>query len=300
MKTLFIWIKRDVKLFFKDKGMFFTAMITPLILLILYATFLQNVYWDSFEMSLPEGMDLPESIIGATVGGELLSSLLAVCGVTVACCANMLMVQDKITGAYQDMTVSPVKRHIPAFGYYLSTLLVTLMICCVALVFGLIYLACMGWYVSAVDIALILLDVFLLSMFGTSLSSVINFFLTSQGQISAVGTIISSGYGFICGAYMPISQFPDTLQKIISFLPCTYGTSLIRNHAIRGAFEAMKENGIPAQTVELIRDSIDCNLYFFDHKVETWSMYLILGVSVLLLLGAYILLHLTLEKKKKR
>ena len=30
-------IKRNVKLFFKDKGMFFTALITPIILLILYA-----------------------------------------------------------------------------------------------------------------------------------------------------------------------------------------------------------------------------------------------------------------------
>ena len=33
-----------------------------------------------------------------------------------------------------------------------------------------------------------------------------SFPLTTQGQLSAVGTIVSAGYGFICGAYMPISN----------------------------------------------------------------------------------------------
>ena len=37
-------IRRNVKLYFKDKGMFFTSLITPMILLVLYSTFLGNVY----------------------------------------------------------------------------------------------------------------------------------------------------------------------------------------------------------------------------------------------------------------
>ena len=36
-------IKRNTKLYFKDKAMFFTSLITPVILLVLYATFLRNV-----------------------------------------------------------------------------------------------------------------------------------------------------------------------------------------------------------------------------------------------------------------
>ena len=47
-------IKRNIKLFFKDKGMFFTSLITPVILLVLYATFLANVYRDSFVSNIPE------------------------------------------------------------------------------------------------------------------------------------------------------------------------------------------------------------------------------------------------------
>ena len=52
MSKLKALIKRDTKLFFKDKGMFFTSLITRLILLFLYSTFLNNVYRDTFSGSL--------------------------------------------------------------------------------------------------------------------------------------------------------------------------------------------------------------------------------------------------------
>ena len=42
-----------------------------------------------------------------------------------------------------------------------------------------------------------------------------SFPLTTQGQLSAVGIIVSAGYGFICGAYMPISNFGSGLDRAI-------------------------------------------------------------------------------------
>ena len=269
-------IYRNCKLFFKDKAMFFTSLVTPMILLVLYATFLGKVYRDSFASALPESMEVSQKLINGTAGGELLSSLLAVSCVTVSVCCNALMVQDKVTGARRDLTMTPVRRSTLALSYYFATLISTAIICLLALGAGLLYLGKVGWYLSAGDIFLLVSDVLLLVLFGTALSSVLNFFLSSQGQISAVGTIISAGYGFICGAYMPISQFGSGLQKIISFLPGTYGTSLLRNHALRGVYEAMETEHFPPEAIESIKDSIDCNLYFFGTKVSTPAMYGIL------------------------
>ncbi len=284
-------IKRNCKLFFKDKGLFFTSLITPMILLVLYTTFLANVYHDSFLSAMPEGVDIPQKLIDATVAGELTSSLLAVSCVTVAFCSNMLMVMDKVTGARRDLTVSPVKKSTLALSYYAATLLSTLLICLVALGLCLLYISYMGWYLSVADVLCLLLDVFLLVMFGTALSSIINLFLSSQGHISAVGTIISSGYGFICGAYMPISSFGSGLQKVVSLLPGTYGTSLVRNHTLRGAFAEMESIGLPTEVVENIKTSIDCNLSFFGTDVPVFAMYVILGVTVAVLVGVYVLLN---------
>ncbi|MFR5889679.1 MAG: hypothetical protein ACLUFM_01590 [Lachnospiraceae bacterium] len=118
-------------------------------------------------------------------------------------------------------------------------MLSTLAICMTALGASFIYLSHMGWYLSASDVLLLILDVILLVLFGTALSSVVTYPLTTSGQGSAVGTVVSAGYGFICGAYMPISSFGSGLQRVISFLPGTYGTSLLRNHTLRGAFAEM-------------------------------------------------------------
>jgi len=206
------------------------------------------------------------------------------------------MVQDKVTGARKDFMVTPVKGTTLALGYYVATLVSTLIICLIATGAGFLYLGKVGWYLSGSDVALLLLDVFLLVMFGVALSSIVNFFLSTQGQISAVGSIVSSMYGFICGAYMPISQFSEGLQKTLSFLPGTYATSLLRNHVLRGVFEGLEADGYPSEVIEVLRDVIDCNVYFFDEKVGVPAMYWILGVSVVVLIGIYVVLN-TVKRK---
>ncbi len=296
MRELPSLVKRNCKLFFKDKGMFFTSLITPMILLILYSTFLANLYRDNFSSILSAGVAISERMLDGAVAGQLLSSLLSVSCVTVTFCSNMLMVQDRVTGARRDLTMAPVRTSTLALGYYLSTAITSLIVCCFAAFLGFVYIGISGWYLSLADVLLLLLDVFLLVMFGTAISSIINFFLTSQGQISAVGTIVSAGYGFICGAYLPISEFSQGLRDAVMFSPGTYGTALLRNHAMQGVLSAMEEDGIPRAVTDIIRDMVDCRLSFFGHDVKGWVMYLALAGSTLLLVGVYLAMNLIRER----
>lgn len=298
MKTYFIILKRNVKLFFKDKGLFFTSLITPLILLVLYATFLSNVYKNSFQAVLAtSGVVIEDKIMNGLVGGQLFSSLLAVSCVTVSFCSNMLMVQDKVLGARKDMLISPVKRSTLAFSYYTASAISTLIVCLFALVACMIYLGIVGWFLTFLDVICLLFDIFLLVMFGTALSSIVNYFLSSQGHISAVGSIVSSCYGFICGAYMPLASFSEGLRNVVMFLPGTYGTALFRNHALNGVLNKMTESGVAPSVVESVKDSIDCNVYFFGNQVSVGVMYLVIGLTVAVLISAYVLIN-ALSKKK--
>lgn len=293
-------IKRNVKLYFKDKGLFLSSLITPIILLVLYVTFLGNVYESAFSEAIAEaGVTVSDGLLRGCVGGQLVSSLLAVCCVTVAFCSNLLTIQDKTTGAKRDLMMAPLRRSTLAFSYYLSSLFSTLIICLTATAICLVYLACVGWYMSILDVLLLILDVVLLVLFGTALASCVNFFLSSDGQASAVGTIVSAGYGFICGAYMPISQFPIGLQSVISFLPGTYGTSLLRNHAMGGVFREMGKQGFPSEVIEAIKDSVDTNIFFLGDKVSISSMYIVLAVAILIGIGVYLLFSLIKRKKTK-
>ena len=291
MTTTKTLIRRNTKLFFKDKGLFFTSLITPLILLVLYVTFLGNVYRDSFLMSFPAQISIPDKLMDGLVGGQLISSLLAVSCVTVSFCSNFLMVQDKANGTIKDLRITPVKRSTLAVSYYAASLISTLIVCYVAMAVCLVYVAFIGWYMSLADVLLLAADVALLVLFGTAISSVINFFLSSQGQISAVGSIISSCYGFISGAYMPISSFGQGLQRVVMFLPGTYGTSLVRNHAMGGALRELEAIGVPDSVAHSLKDAVDCNLYFFDTQVSTGAMYAVLCISTAVLLGIYVLMN---------
>lgn len=293
--TLLSLIKRNIKLFFKDKGLVIGSLVGPIILIVLYFTFLNDVYRDTFKSFIPEGTS--NKIINDIVNGELISSILAVSCITVSFCSNFLMVRDKVNNARSDLLVSPVKSYVLALAYYIATVISSLTICYIALGISLVFVAFSHWFFTASSLLMLLLDVFLTVLFGTALSSIINFFLTSEGQISAVGTIISAGYGFICGAYMPINSYNAGLKNVIMFTPGTYCTSLIRNHSLAGAFKEMSD--WPIEAIKSIKDGIDCNLYLFDKQISIAGMYGIVLITILVLITIYIVINIVNGRKCK-
>lgn len=300
MRTFLALTKRHIKVFFKDKGLFFSSLITPIILLVLYSTFLAKVYKDSFIKGLG-GFEIDEKLIDGTVAAQLFSSLLAVSCVTVAFCSNIIMIQDKNDGIRSDFIVSPVRKSTMGLSYFAASLLSTLIVSFTATIACFIYISIKNcWYMSFTDVMLIIVDVVLLTTFGTALSSIVNVFLTTNGQAQAVGTIVSAGYGFLCGAYMPIKSFGDGLRNALMFLPGTYGTSLIRNHSLNGVFAEMESVGFPPEAMNGIKESIDCRLSFFGTNVEQWVMYLVLIGSVVLLIGIYVLLNILKSEAKRK
>lgn len=292
-------ISRNCRLFYKDKGTFFTSLITPVILLVLYMTFLAKVYQDTFTQALTGMVSADDPIIKSLVNASLFSSLLAVSSVTVAFCSNMIMVQDKASGVINDLRITPVKRSVLSLGYYVSTTVSTLTICLITGIIYCIYMAISGWYLTAGELLLILLDIFLLVMMGTALSSIINVFISTQGQMSAVGTIVSSGYGFICGAYMPLSQFGAGLRTVLSFLPGTYGTAILKNLSFVGIFRELSNKGVPNEAIDELKGAFDCVVSFFDTTVELGAMFAVLSVAVVILVLIYVLLNVRASKAKR-
>jgi multidrug/hemolysin transport system permease protein len=132
--------------------------------------------------------------------------------------------------------------------------------------------------------------------FGTLLASIIESFISNQGGLSAVATLVSSLYGFLCGAYMPISQFGAGIRNFVMFIPGTYGVVLFRNYYMNGVLDEFS-GSINEGLMLSIKDSFDANVYFFGNRVEIWQMYLILIASIVILLGIY--LFVVFFRKKK-
>lgn len=297
MKTTQILMHRHQKLFFKDKGMFLSSLITPVILIVLYMTFLDRIYHNSFVSYMPKNFSLSSSIINTTVASQLISSLLAVTCVTVTFSVNMTMVQDYALGIRKDFDIAPVKKSVLYLSYLFATILNSLIVNMVALILGLFYIATRGWYLQAVDIVWLIGDVVLLVVFGAVLSGIICFPLRTQGARNAVGTIVSAGYGFFCGAYMPLHYFGTHLQNVMSFFPSTYATSLLKNHFLSRPFHQMQEAGVPKAVIKEIAISLDCKPKLLGHVVSVEMMILLLLMATIILLVLYLFLSQYRSKK---
>ena len=303
-KKMFFLISRNTKCYFKNKFMFFTSLITPLILFVLYVTFLKNVYIGSFKnVSADFGVTIEGRVLNGITGAWLLSSILSVSSFTVAFCSNIIMVEDKMNSTINDFNVSPVKSTTIAFSYFISNFFVTFIVIISIMLVGHIYLAVIGWYISALDAFMIIVDCICGILFGTLLAGIIESFISTQGGISAVSTLVSSMYGFICGAYMPLSQFSEGLRNVLGIWPGIYGVGIMRNHYMNGYVDeiakTIEDPAVAEATLKGIKDGFDANIYVFGHQVPLGVMYGILLGTCAVLLAGYISLIILKSKKNK-
>ncbi len=303
-KKMISLISRNTKCYFKNKFTFFTSLITPLILFVLFATFLKNIYIESFENIATEfEITIGKRALNGVTGAWLMSSILSVSSVTVAFCSNIIMVEDKMNASINDINVSPIKRTTVAVSYFISNFFVTFIVIVTIMLIGHIYLACVGWYIPVSDVFMILVDCICGILFGTLLAGIVESFISSQGGISAVSTLVSSMYGFICGAYMPFSQFSEGLRNFLGLLPGTYGVGIMRNHYMNGYIDEIVKGATDPTVADNLskglKDGFDANLYVFGNRIPLGAMYGILLGSGAVLLAVYIVIIILRNKNKK-
>ncbi len=297
-KKLISLVARNTKCYFKNKFTFFISLITPCILLVLFVTFLRNVYIESFKSAVPENIPIDGRLIEGVAGAWLMSSILSVSSVTVAFCSNIIMVEDKMDGNRNDFSISPVKGTTISISYFVSNFFVTFIVMMGVMLIGHIYLAAVGWYIPVGDAFMIIVDCICCILFGTLLAGVVESFISTQGGLSAVSTLVSSMYGFICGAYMPLSQFSEGLRNVLCLLPGTYGVGIIRNHYMGGYISALSKAGVPAEHLSGIRDGFDANLYLFGTQIPLGAMYAILLCACAVLFAVYVAIVMLKNKRK--
>ena len=61
----------------------------------------------------------------------------------------------------------------------------------------------------------------------------------------------------------------------------------------------MDSIGFPPQAVEMMKNAVDCKLFFFDNEVTVPMMYAVLCGSTVLLILLYILLNKTTSGRAK-
>lgn len=288
--------KRNMKLFFHDKGLFLTALITPLILLTLFALFLGNTYEQMVETILGAN-GITTSLERSFVGAYQLSSLLGTSCITVAFCTNLLMVQDKVTGARRDFLMAPLSRARLSISYFIASEGSILLILMIATLVGIFYIGSLGYYLTSLHVLETFGVVCLLSTFGTVLSGILSCFLSTQGQMTAVSTVVSAVYGFLCGAYIPLSQISEKIRSVISILPGTFGVNLLRQCLIGDMLVQIEEQA-GSERAKTLADAFDIYLYFDYRQIQPQAMLVVLTLCTLVFLIVQMML-IGFQKRRK-
>ncbi len=234
-------VKRNLLIFFRDKGSVFFSLLGVLIIIGLYVLFLGDMMVKSLG-DLPGARFLMDSWI--------MSGLLAVTPVTTSLGAMGVVIEDKKYGMYKDFSASPLKRNALYGGYLISGFLISLILSLVTFFLAEIYIVIYGGELLTAAAAGKTLAMILLT---TAFSSIMMFYMVSWfksvNAFSAASTVIGTLMGFLTGIYIPVGTLPSSIQTVVKLFPPSHAAVLFRRIMMEQA-ERITFAGAPAENLE--------------------------------------------------
>lgn len=218
-------LKRNFILYFRNRSGVFFSLFGALISFLLYIIFLQKNLTDAWSQ-LPDNTKL--------LNNWLMGGTLAVTGITTSFTALTQMVQDRENQVVQDLFLTD----LGSWGLQVSYLISSIIISFVMQVF---MFAVMSLYFKESPVISYLLEIALIMLLSSLLSSLINILLIYRFQsvdsLGKLATIVGTASGFLVGTYVPIGVLPDFAQIIMKCTPATYIASLYRQILMKEPLE---------------------------------------------------------------
>ena len=290
-------VERSLKIFLKDKASVFFSLLAPLIVLGLYLLFLGDIQTDGIKAAF-EGAPIEEKSLKNFVDAWMLAGVVSVACVTVSFSVQGITVQDREKGVLNDMLASPISRGIIDLSYLISNFVVTLCICLIVLAVAFVYVAITGWTLSFVDVVLLIALTIMSVLSASVISTLVGLAFRTSSQHSAFVGIISAMIGFVMGAFMPLSAFPEGVQYVTLFVPATYSAALYRNLFMRGALEKI-DAALPGAE-DGLKGSFSMELDFFGKTIDADMQAVIFAAFIALTLAAWIAIAVAKAVKGKK
>ncbi len=278
-------VKRNLLIFFRDKGSVFFSLLGVLIIFALYVLFLGDL--------AAQGI---QGISGARLLMDrwIMSGLLAVTPITTALGAMGVLLDDKNRGMFKDFSVAPLKRSIVTASYLTSGFLISLILTLVTWLLSELYVvACGGTWLSIQEAVTVLA----LVLFMTASSSLVMFYLISwfksSNAYAAASMVLGTLIGFLTGIYIPIGSLPKPVQVAIKLFPPSHAAVAFRQVTMNRPL-TLSFQSLPAQALTSFRLALG-----IDFEVGDRLLPALLGLAYLLLL-VLIVLGLTLHRMRKK
>jgi multidrug/hemolysin transport system permease protein len=290
MNILFGLVKRNVRLYLRDKAAVFFSFLSIIIILLLYILFLGKMQNDIVAENFgpnPNNAWLTTSWI--------MAGILTVSTITVPLGAVGNLIDDRHNQILNDFYVSPINRNTLALSYLISAWVIGALMVTLNLVIGLGYVVLQGGDIPSVLQFLKLFGLMILSIMSfSSFFFYISLFMKSRNAYGTLSTLVGTFIGFLGGIYIPIGQLGENVQKVMNSIPVAHAVTIMRKVYMQGAIDAVFTG--PAEPYyESYAKTFGLTIYFGDYEMQGYQMILSL---VLFMVVFYSLSVLRLSKNK--
>ncbi len=302
MRTVFYLIKRNSRVFLRDKAAVFFSVLSMLVVLMLMVVFLGKMHGDDLVKVLAElggerDAALDKKNADYLIQLWVLAGILAVNSVTVTLTVLGIMVQDETRKRSMAFYVTPVSRIKLSLGYIISAWLVGTGMCVLTLAAGEVYFLISGYgFLGAAAFfrlaGLIAVCTFTFSALGYLLALFVHSDSAWSGLLTVIGTLV----GFLGGIYLSLGSLSEGLQNLLKCLPVLPCTAMLRE-ACTG--EAIRETfaGLPETAGDVFRREMGITLFWGEKEITTLEQVAFLLTYAIIAIAAAALVN---RKRKLR
>lgn len=278
--------KRNLKLYFRNKGAVLFSLLAVFIVIALYAMVLGDT-WVSDMQEIKNAENL--------MNHWLMAGILAIASVTTTLGAFGAMVEDRAKKAAKDFFVSPMRKSSITGGYLASSFIIGIIMSTVSLIVLQIYILAKGGDMLSVwTIFKTFLLILLCSLANTALVGFIVSFFKTNNTFSSASTVIGTLIGFLTGIYVPLGSLPSAVQLLIKLFPPSHGAALLRQVIME---DVMVESfaQIPTEYLTEFQEMMGIT-----YKLGTHNVSFGMSTTILILTGVifYTLTILNLSRKQ--
>jgi len=235
MRAIFIFTRRGILLFLRDKATVFFSFLSTIILIALYFLFIGKSYADG--MSEVAGNALSTDTIYSVVYIQMIVGVLVLNSLSLSIGAFSTIAHDFENRKVDSFLLTPVKSSellIAYFsgGFIISFVLNTFTWLLSILIIGIAF----GYWVGLTTVIAVIVILVFSSMVSCSLMMLFTAIVKSSAAIGVFSGVAGTFLGFLCGIYMPYELLGKGVEKVGSTLPLTHITIWLKQIVLDNAF----------------------------------------------------------------
>lgn len=287
-------VKRNLRVYFRDRSAVFFSLLSMVIVIALMLFFLGDMNIDSIIniLSAFPGRDAEKDKANAemlvliwTAGG-----IISINAVTVTLAVLSSMIKDRTSGVLNSIYTAPISRLAISASYVTASWVASVIICAITLAISEIYCIINGAEPFSAAAHFKLIGMIAVNSFAySSLMYLVAMHAKTEGAWSGLGTVIGTLVGFLGGIYLPIGTLSDGIANAMKCLPVIYGSAAFRDIMTKDIVAELFE-GAPAELVTEYKQAMGIELTVGESAVSSGMCVIILAVCgvVFLAAGAFV------------